>query len=395
MIRANEYLIYRFHSIFKLNFGYGEREMLDWQKWKYENKEKIQHIVGYEEKFVDEILSQIPEISPDDVIAQYPFKDNKAGNRYIDFMVINEGKGYKLPIELDGYAKINNKGYEKFNDFLERQNDLIQQFGIVLRYTNKKAFQQQQQVINEIRKALQTQANHQITEQSKQKQIQSLIAEYEAKIADYEKQQTTNNSDVSNELSQVRKGLNVFKQNHLQELQNVQKELSQIKGWQTQQLGSVKSEIKKQIYIGVGIIAAIAVGAIFYIKSSQQPVENTPMAVQALAGYSGGETQAEQPEHEINPQKNYIQASQASHFVGEHQIVCGEVAQFKEFSKGVYLNFDQPYPKATFTVVIWNNNAHISKQLRNVEHSTLCVQGKIEEYRGKPQMVLNSLQQIV
>lgn len=374
--------------------------MLDWQKWKYENKEKIQHIVGYEEKFVDEILSQIPEISPDDVIAQYPFKDNKAGNRYIDFMIMNEHKGYKLPIELDGYAKINNKGYEKFNDFLERQNDLIQQFGIVLRYTNKKAFQQQQQVINEIRKALQTQANHQITEQSKQKQIETLIAEYESKIADYETKQKANNSvqnsDFTTELIEVRKGLNAFKQNHLQELQNVQKELSQIKGWQTQQLGSVKSEIKKQIYIGVGIIAAIAVGAIFYIKSSQQSVENPPMAVQALVGYSGEDNiQAEHLQHETNPQKNFIQASQASHFVGEHQIVCGEVAQFKEFSKGVYLNFDQPYPKATFTVLIWNNNSHISKQLRNVEHNTLCVQGKIEEYKGKPQMVLNTLQQIV
>ena len=28
--------------------------MLDWQKWKYENRYKIQHIVGYEEKFVEQ-----------------------------------------------------------------------------------------------------------------------------------------------------------------------------------------------------------------------------------------------------------------------------------------------------------------------------------------------------
>ena len=82
-------------------------------------------------------------------------------------------------------------------------------------------------------------------------------------------------------------------------------------------------------------------------------------------------------------------------YIGQNRIVCGKVAQLKEFSKGVYLNFDQPYPKATFTVVIWNSNSDISKQLRNVENNTLCIQGKIEEYRGKPQMVLNSLQQIV
>jgi len=370
--------------------------MLDWQKWKYENRDKIKHIVGYEEKFVDEILSQMPEISPDDVIAQYPFKDNKSGNRYIDFMIVNKSKGYQLPIELDGYAKINNKGYEKFNDFLERQNDLIQQFGIVLRYTNKKAFQQQQQVILEIRKALQAQVSHQITEQSKQKQIQVLIAEQVAKIADLEKQLTTNNSlnhsDVSNELSNVRKGIDVFKQNHLQELQNVQKELSEMKGRQTQELVSVKNDIKKQIYIGVGLVASIALGAVIYIKSTSQSVENIPITQQVSSSYISSDVQADQ---NSTSSANHIQSIQASMYIGQNRIVCGKVAQLKEFSKGVYLNFDQPYPKATFTVVIWNNNSHISKQLRNVENNTLCIQGKIEEYRGKPQMVLNSLQQII
>lgn len=370
--------------------------MLDWQKWKYENRDKIKHIVGYEEKFVDEILSQMPEISPDDVIAQYPFKDNKSGNRYIDFMIVNKSKGYQLPIELDGYAKINNKGYEKFNDFLERQNDLIQQFGIVLRYTNKKAFQQQQQVILEIRKALQAQVSHQITEQSKQKQIQVLIDEQQAKIDDLEKQLTTNNSlnhsDVSNELSNVRKGIDVFKQNHLQELQNVQKELSEMKGRQTQELGSVKNEIKKQIYIGVGLVASIALGAVVYIKSTSQSVENIPITQQVSSSYLSSDVQADQ---NSTSSANHIQSIQASMYIGQNRIVCGKVAQLKEFSKGVYLNFDQPYPKATFTVVIWNNNSHISKQLRNVENNTLCIQGEIEEYRGKPQMVLNSLQQIV
>lgn len=134
----------------------------DWQQWKYINKEKIQHIAGYEEKFVDEILSKIPEITPDDVIPQYHFTDSKNGNRYIDFMILNKSKGYSLPIELDGYSKLKNQIYEKFNDFLERQNDLIQQFGIVLRYTNKKAFNQTHTVITEIRQALKDQATQKI-----------------------------------------------------------------------------------------------------------------------------------------------------------------------------------------------------------------------------------------
>lgn len=375
--------------------------MLDWQKWKYENREKIKHIVGYEEKFVDEILSKIPEITPDDVVAQYPFKDRKFGNRYIDFMIVNKDKGYQLPIELDGYAKINNKGYEIFNDFLERQNDLIQKFGIVLRYTNKKAFQQQQQVIGEIRKALQAQANRQVTEQTKQNQIRALIAEYEAKIADYEKQQTLNNLrdplDVSNELSKVRKGLDDFKQNHLQELQNVQKELSEMKGRQTQELGSVKNEIKKQIYVGVGLIASIALGAVLYIKSAATSTDNVPMTLHesTAPNHFSSDTVETQPDNSFSAQSSYIQSAQARNYIGQNKTVCGKVAQFKEFSKGVYLNFDQPYPKATFTAVIWNNNYSVINKLRSVENNTLCIQGEIEEYKGKPQMILNSLQQVV
>lgn len=43
--------------------------MLTWQQWKEINRDKIQHIVGYEERFVDEILSHIPEITPADVFA--------------------------------------------------------------------------------------------------------------------------------------------------------------------------------------------------------------------------------------------------------------------------------------------------------------------------------------
>ena len=165
-----------------------------------------------------------------------------------------------------------------------------------------------------------------------------------------------------------------------------------MKGRQTQELGSVKNEIKKQIYIGVGLVASIALGAVVYIKSTSQSVENIPITQQVSSSYISSDVQADQ---NSTSSANHIQSIQASMYIGQNRIVCGKVAQLKEFSKGVYLNFDQPYPKATFTVVIWNNNSHISKQLRNVENNTLCIQGKIEEYRGKPQMVLNSLQQII
>lgn len=371
----------------------GVSRMLDWQQWKDANRYKIQHIVGYEERFVDEILSQIPDITPNDVVAQYPFKDSQGGNRYIDFMIINDKKGYKLPIELDGYAKINNKGYEVFNDFLERQNDLIQQFGIVLRYTNKKAFNQQQQVIREIRQALKMQASRQINSVSKQKQIQVLIQEYEAKIAEYEKNRITSHQNQvvegTNELAQVRKGLDRFKHNQHTQLQNVQKQLSDIKNQHNKELISVKKQMHKHIYVGVGLIASMALGTLFYIQAQALPSdESAPLKSDNQVLVQDNNTIA-------SDHYGAIQAVQAAQYIGENKVVCGKIAQYKEFSKGVYLNFDEPYPNATFTAVIWDNYSHVSQSLKNVENTTLCIQGTIDEYKGRPQMILSSLDQIV
>lgn len=96
---------------------------MNWEQWIAENRKQIEHVVGYEENFVRSILAKIPEINPEDVTAQFHFTDSNGGNRYIDFMIVNEVKGYRLPIELNGYWKVTN--YHDFNDMLERQNDLV------------------------------------------------------------------------------------------------------------------------------------------------------------------------------------------------------------------------------------------------------------------------------
>ena len=137
-----------------------------WSSWKKRYAEQIKHVVGFEEKFVDLVLSKISGIQPSDVIPQFNFKDRKGSNRYVDFMIINEEKNYKLPIELDGYSKMvgNGNQYHKFNDFLERQNAMIQEFGLVLRYTNKKMLNESREIINEIQNTLKMQEQKQSTE---------------------------------------------------------------------------------------------------------------------------------------------------------------------------------------------------------------------------------------
>lgn len=125
---------------------------MNWQQWKAKYHRELEHIAGYEEKFVDLVLMNIPNLQPTDVIAQYHFKDSDGKNRYIDFMIISQHKNWLLPIELDGYAKMvgNGNDYERFQDFLSRQNDVIKIFGKVFRFSNKDFLTKSKEVINTI-----------------------------------------------------------------------------------------------------------------------------------------------------------------------------------------------------------------------------------------------------
>lgn len=125
---------------------------MNWQQWKAKYHRELEHIAGYEEKFVDLVLMNIPNLQPTDVIPQYHFKDSDGKNRYIDFMIINQHKNWLLPIELDGYAKMvgNGNDYERFTDFLSRQNDVIKIFGKIFRFSNKEFLTKPKSIINTI-----------------------------------------------------------------------------------------------------------------------------------------------------------------------------------------------------------------------------------------------------
>ncbi len=171
--------------------------MPTWSEWKQRNQHKIQHVAGFEEMFVDQVLAQISLIQPEDVTPQYHFRDERGGNRYIDFMILNPAKGYCIPIELDGLSKlfVDGREYEKFNDFLERQNALIAQFGLVLRYTNKKMLNNSQSIIDEITETLNRQSQHKSLAAVREQQIRAEISDYQNTIAQLQQQADTSQNN--------------------------------------------------------------------------------------------------------------------------------------------------------------------------------------------------------
>ncbi len=90
-----------------------------------------------------------------------------------------------------------------------------------------------------------------------------------------------------------------------------------------------------------------------------------------------------------------ISSKDAKNFIGETKIVTGSVASVFVSNKGtVLINFDEAYPNATFVAVIKTGNTGVS--YGDVKKgSILTISGKIEEYKGKPEIILNEQSQII
>lgn len=128
---------------------------LTWEQWEIKYQHELnEHPANYELLFVRQCIKPIG-IQPKHVIPQYHFVDSNGKNRYIDFVIIIR-EGVYLPIEIDGLSKMidydntHEQRYERFNDFLFRQNEIINRFGTILRYSNKYWLSNPNKVADEI-----------------------------------------------------------------------------------------------------------------------------------------------------------------------------------------------------------------------------------------------------
>ena len=94
-----------------------------------------------------------------------------------------------------------------------------------------------------------------------------------------------------------------------------------------------------------------------------------------------------------------LSAKEAYSHVGEYATVCGKVVSTKyaDRSNGepTFLNLDKAYPNHIFTVVIWGENRAIfGKPERIYSGKKACAKGRISQYKGRPQIVATSPEQL-
>jgi micrococcal nuclease len=96
-----------------------------------------------------------------------------------------------------------------------------------------------------------------------------------------------------------------------------------------------------------------------------------------------------------------VSLDEVNNHIGDSITVCGKVysTRYLVSAKGspTFLNLGAAYPNQKLTVVIWSKvrNQFESLPEEMFDQKDVCVTGKIETYKGKPQIVINLSDQII
>ncbi len=91
-----------------------------------------------------------------------------------------------------------------------------------------------------------------------------------------------------------------------------------------------------------------------------------------------------------------IKPEDAAKYLGDSVTVCGKIygGKFLENAKNqpTFLNIGAAYPNQLLTIVIWGDTRKLFpyKPEEELKDKTVCINGRIDEFKGKPQIVIYS-----
>ena len=94
-------------------------------------------------------------------------------------------------------------------------------------------------------------------------------------------------------------------------------------------------------------------------------------------------------------QAETIPPKDAAHYVGDSMTVEGVVSQVSTGSGGTtFINFGGRYPNHVFYAVIFRKNSARFEEVHALDGKTIAISGIVKLYKGKPQIILYSPEQI-
>jgi len=109
---------------------------------------------------------------------------------------------------------------------------------------------------------------------------------------------------------------------------------------------------------------------------------------------SADETNAPTPTKTSASAPLKIGTADATNHYNEMMIVTGKVAQVTIRPTVTFLNLDQPFPNSPFSVVIFHGHSSFYGDANALRGKTIEIKGKIKKYNDKPEIALDSINQL-
>jgi DNA/RNA endonuclease YhcR with UshA esterase domain len=95
-----------------------------------------------------------------------------------------------------------------------------------------------------------------------------------------------------------------------------------------------------------------------------------------------------------NSPPRIIGTSEAAKYYGSEMTVTGQVVQVTIHQNIIFINLDKPWPDCPFALVIFAHDAKPFGHLADLNGKDVEATGKIKQYHEKPEMVLESTNQL-
>ncbi|HEY1718909.1 MAG TPA: hypothetical protein VGH42_11550 [Verrucomicrobiae bacterium] len=89
-----------------------------------------------------------------------------------------------------------------------------------------------------------------------------------------------------------------------------------------------------------------------------------------------------------------ISAASATNYYDKEMIVTGKVAQVTVRPTVTFLNLDKKFPHSPFTVVIIHGHSQFFGDANALKGKSIEIKGKIKNYKDKPEITLDSTNQL-
>ncbi|MDD5139370.1 MAG: hypothetical protein PHY43_03800 [Verrucomicrobiales bacterium] len=109
---------------------------------------------------------------------------------------------------------------------------------------------------------------------------------------------------------------------------------------------------------------------------------------------SAADTNAPVPSKTGSPAPLKIGALEATNYYNQTMIVTGKVAQVTIRPSVTFLNLDKPFPHSPFAVVIIHGKSSYYGNVNALKGKSIEIRGKIKNYHDKPEIVLDSANQL-